>query len=340
MEFYKNFQIGTIVWAYYLEHSTEEQMQADIDEIRRYIPLKKAYLENHRGLVQVPQEKMRMAKAVFEKNGIETSGCITSTGKVGDRKPSIFDTYCYTDESHRAAYVKIVEELAEVFDEIILDDYFFTACRCEKCIQAKGRKTWAKYRLDLMEDFSKVIVNRAKEINPKMNFIIKYPNWYESWQETGYNPEKQKDIFDMVYSGTETREPVYNHQHLQRYHSYSMVRYLENTAPGRNGGGWIDPGGSGDNITRWLEQADLTMFAKAKELMLFNFEWMAKSLVLPPLGKEFYRVDALMGQAGNPVGVSAYEPFNGQGEDLLYNYLGMMGAAIEPTPYFDEKAPT
>ena len=163
MENYKNFQIGTIVWAYYLIEADEDRMQRDIDLFKSYIPLKKAYLENHRGLIDVPQEKMRLAKAVFERNGIETSGCITSTGLVGERKPSIFDTYCYTRKEDRDAYVKIVEELAEVFDEIILDDYFFISCRCDKCIEAKGKRTWSEYRLDLMEDFSRVITKRAKE---------------------------------------------------------------------------------------------------------------------------------------------------------------------------------
>ena len=339
MENYKNFQIGTIVWAYYLIEADEDRMQRDIDLFKSYIPLKKAYLENHRGLIDVPQEKMRLAKAVFERNGIETSGCITSTGLVGERKPSIFDTYCYTRKEDRDAYVKIVEELAEVFDEIILDDYFFISCRCDKCIEAKGKRTWSEYRLDLMEDFSRVITKRAKEINPNMNFIIKYPNWYESWQETGYNPEKQKDIFDMVYTGTETREPVYSQQHLQRYHSFSMIRYMDNIAPGRNGGGWIDPFGSEDNMNRWLEQANLTLLAGAKELMLFNFEEMLTNAVFPPLGKELYRIDKLVGMAGRSIGISVYEPYNGDGEDLLYTYLGMGGISFEPTPYFDETAP-
>lgn len=339
MKNYKNFQIGTIVWAYYLIDADEEKIQRDIDYFKSYMPLKKAYLENHRGLVDVPKEKMRAAKAVFEKNGIETSGCITSTGLVGERKPAIFDTYCYTDKSHRAAYVKIVEELAEVFDEIILDDYFFVSCRCEQCIAAKGKRTWSQYRLDLMEDFSKVITSRAKEINSGMNFIIKYPNWYESWQETGYNPEKQKDIFDMVYAGTETREPVYSQQHLQRYQSYSIVRYLENVAPGRNGGGWIDPFGAQDNMTRFLEQANFTLLARAKELMLFNFEEMTKNIAFPPLGNELYRIDEFLEKAGNPIGASVYEPYNGDGEDLLYTYLGMGGIACEPTPDFTADAP-
>lgn len=340
---YENFQVAAYVWAYYLDKASEEQIQRDIDQFRSYIPLKKVYLENHRSTVDVSKEKMKRAREIFEKNGIQVSGGITSTVLVdGERKPSIFDTFCYTNEKHRKRYLGIVEDLASVVDEIILDDFFFTACRCEDCIKAKGNKSWSQYRLDLMEDFSKQIVKRAKEVNPNLNFIIKYPAWYKSYHETGYNPEKQRDIFDMIYTGTETREPVYNAQHMQRYHSYSIMRFLENVAPGRNGGGWIDPYGSSDNINRYLEQAEHTMFAKAKELMLFNFEHMLLPEInaLPALGKDLYRVDRLVGAAGKPIGVSVYEPLNSDGEDHVYNYLGMGGIALEPVPYFDEKAST
>ena len=340
MEAYRHFQLAAYVHSYYVEKASEEQIQKAIDYYQHYVHLGKVYIENHRGLVDVPVEKLRRVKALFEKNGIQTAGGITATVLVnGERKPSYYDTFCYTDEAHRERFVAIVRDIASVFDEIILDDFFFTSCTCEKCIEAKGKQSWKEYRLNLMEDFARVITQEARKVNPKMNFIIKYPNWYESYQECGYNPGKQKDIFDMVYTGTETRDPQYSDQHLQRYLSYSMIRLMENIAPGRNGGGWIDPFGSFHNMNYYLEQANLTMLAKAKELMLFNFEVMENTALLPALGHELSRMDAMVGKLGKPVGVSAWEPFDGDGEDQLYNYLGMGGIAIEPTPYFDEQAP-
>lgn len=340
MKAFKNFKLASYIYAYYLDRVTDEEILHGIEYFKKYIHLDKVYIENHRGNTDIPVERLKQVKALFEQNGIECSGGITSTVMLnGEPKPSYFDTFCYTDPAHRAEYLRIVRELASVFDEIILDDFFFTACRCEMCIEAKGNRSWAEYRLDLMEQFSKEIVALAKEVNPKMNFIIKYPNWYEAYQETGYNPGKQKDIFDMIYTGTETRDPFYDAQHLQRYESYSIIRLLENTAPGRNGGGWIDQGGSGDNMSRWLEQANLTLFAKARELTLFNFDTLTDSPSLPPLGQELYRIDELVGKMGNPVGVSAWEPFDADGEDQAYNYLGMCGVNVEPTPYFNENAP-
>ncbi len=339
MEPYKHFKLAAYVFAYYLNEADEAQIQQAIDYYRHYVHLDKVYIENHRGLVDIPVEKLRSVKALFEKNGIETSGGITSTVLVnGQRKPSYYDTFCYTDPAHRERYIQIVRDVASVFDEIILDDFFFTSCTCEMCIEAKGKRSWQEYRLGMMEEFARVIVAEAKQVNPGVNFIIKYPNWYESFQECGYNPGKQKDIFDMIYTGTETRDPQYSQQHLQRYLSYSIIRLMEHTAPGRNGGGWIDPYGSSANMNFYLEQANMTMLAKAKELMLFNFSVMENTTLLPALGHELARMDKMVGQLGNPVGVAAWEPFDGDGEDQLYNYLGMGGIAVEPSPYFDENA--
>lgn len=62
MDKYKNFGIGTIVWAYYLLDADEERMQKDIDYFKSVMPLNKAYLENHRGLVDVPNTGLTLWK--------------------------------------------------------------------------------------------------------------------------------------------------------------------------------------------------------------------------------------------------------------------------------------
>ena len=306
----------------------------------RFLPLSKVYVENHRGTTDIPVKRLKEIRTLLEEYGIRVSGGITSTVLVGGKpKPALFDTFCYTDPAHRQEYLRIVRENAAVFDEIILDDFFFTSCRCEMCIAAKGKKSWKDFRQEQMKAFSEEIVAEAKRVNPRMNFIIKYPNWYESYQATGYNPWIQKDIFDMIYTGTETREPFYAAQHLQRYESYSLMRLLENTAPGRNGGGWIDLGGSSDNISRFLEQAEFSFLGGARELTLFNFPSMLTSPVLPALDGRLRRVDAFLDRAGKPLGMKVWEPFDAEGEDQLISYLGMCGAALEPVPEFPEDAP-
>ncbi|MDR3209533.1 MAG: hypothetical protein LBT36_02780 [Oscillospiraceae bacterium] len=335
-----SYKLATYLYAPYLAAATPEDIEKGIEYFEKHCPLDKVYLEPHRDLSDVPEDKILAAKALFAKHGIETAGGITATVQMaGHEKKNIFSTFCYTDPAHRERYMEIVEYTARLFDEIILDDFFFTSCRCPMCIDAKTAqgKSWARYRLDLMEDVSRECVARAKKINPKLKFVIKYPNWYESYQECGYNPDKQKDIFDGIYTGTETRGPKYNAQHLQRYMSYSLVRYLENTAPGRNGGGWIDTYGL--DTDGYVEQAELTLFAKAEELMLFNFEDMKDSVYLAALGHKLGRVNSIIPQLGNPVGVPVYDPQDSDGEDQLYNWLGMLGLPFEPTPRWTPDAP-
>ena len=341
MENYRNFDLTSYVYAYYIKDATDEQINKDIDHFLSYAPLKKVYIENHRGRVSISKERMLQVKDIFESRGIKTSGGIVPTGNTGERKPSIFDSFCYTDKKERALFLSYIKELAEEFDEIILDDFFFTACRCDQCIAAKGNRSWAEYRIDLMNEVSRDMVKMAHDINPKLNFIIKYPAWYKSYFETGYNPGIQKDIFDEVFTGTETRLPDYDMQHFQRYHSYSIIRWMENAAPGKNGGGWIDSGGSGHSANVFLEQVECTVFAGAKEIMLWNFADFVKhdNLNLPPVGKDLQRMDKIMDKVGKPVGTAVYEPFNSDGEDMIYNYYGLRGLSFEPTPYFDMDAP-
>ena len=47
---------------------------------------------------------------------------------------------------------KIVEYTAGMFDEFLLDDFFFTACRCKDCIREKGDRTWVEFRAAAFPD--------------------------------------------------------------------------------------------------------------------------------------------------------------------------------------------
>ena len=114
-----------------------------------------------------------------------------------------------------------------------------------------------------------LVMKPARAVNPNVKVTIKYPNWYDHFQNLGFNLETQPKYFDRIYTGTETRDPVYSNQHLQQYHGYSIFRYFENIKPGGNGGGWVDSGGL-RHLDRYAEQLWLTLFAKAPEITLFD----------------------------------------------------------------------
>ncbi|MGD2094953.1 MAG: hypothetical protein PVH77_08110, partial [Phycisphaerales bacterium] len=218
-----------------------------------------------------------------------------------------------------------------------------------------------------------LIIKPARAVNPNVKMVIKYPNWYEHFQGLGYNLETEPKIFDALYTGTETRDPIRSNQHLQQYHGYLIFRYLENIKPGDNDGGWVDTGGS-QYMDRYAEQLWLTLFAKAPEIMLFDFrqmlrpirdssraEWQGKKTsfdfdeMMKPIkledgttvkpttfaraaGYTFEQVDRFLGKLGEPVGVKSYKPYHSTGEDFVHNYLGMCGIPMDLVPEFPTDA--
>jgi hypothetical protein len=346
---------------------TLERFEKDFAFFEKHLKVSKVYLETHRDDMDVTRDKLLLLKKFFEDRGIKVSGAITTTFMKTIKNKQLIDetgifgcggtilgesaravrpekgskrawaTICYTDEAQRRRLKEISEFTASIFDEIILDDFYFTNCTCPSCIEAKGGKSWEQFRLELMTEVSEnIVIKPAKAVNPGVNYIIKYPNWYESYQYTGYNTETQPLLFDEVYTGTETRDTDHGPQHLPRYGSYSIVRWFENVKPGKCGGGWIDQWHSIQNLAYWLEQAFLTYFAKGRELTLFCYSWLVDTVYIPPLGHELEHLDAVIGLTGKPVGIPVYEPHHAHGENHLYDYLGMAGLAFEPQPSFPE----
>ena len=304
--------------------------------IEKHINVGKVYLETYRHGVTIERQQIEKIIAFFKGKGIETSGGITTDGPPDGEGG--FDPLCYTRSSTRKLLKEVAEFTASLFDEIILDDFYFTNCRCSSCIEAKKNRSWKDFRLDLMREVSEnIIVGPAKKVNPKVKMVIKFPNWYEHFQEAGYNLEKEPHIFDAVYTGTETRNPMYTQQHLPKYLSYFNMRYIENVAPGRNGGGWYDPYECSYNLTSYAEQAYLTLFAKAKEAMMFSLGSLLHpefSLCIPVNGQIFADMDDYLGVLGEPTGTACYLPYHSHGEDYLHNYIGMLGIPLEPYPEY------
>ncbi len=370
-EGYENFKVAIYAPAQNVQMMSEPNwLKENWEIISRQVKVDKIYLETHRDVILVDEETINEAKKFFESKGIEVAGGITYTIMESNR----FKTFCYSNPEQRRRAREVAEYTARLFDEIILDDFFFTNCKCKSCIKAKGKKSWTQFRLELMDEAAReLIVNPAKAVNPKVKMVIKYPNWYEHYQGCGYNLETEPKIFDGIYAGTETRDPVYTDQHLQQYQSYLIMRYLENIKPGGNGGGWVDTGAI-QYMDRYAEQLWLTLFAGAREITLFNFGRMLQPIpeelradwhgtktsfdfdeMMQPIkledgttikpgtmaraaGYAIEQVDDFLGKLGKPIGVKSYKPYHSTGEDFLHNYLGMCGIALDLEPEFPTDA--
>lgn len=330
--------------------------------IRSQLHVDKVYLETYRSRQLADEALVADIKKFFQAQGVEVSGAICFS----DDDNGQFASFTYTKPEDRA-YVKHVSEMtARLFDEIILDDFFFANTKKPSDIAAKGDQSWTGFRVKTMDEVSReLVVNAARAVNPKVKMIIKFPNWYEHFQGNGYDLAEQPKIFDEIYTGTETRDPVATDQNLQQYEGYEIMRYFDEIAPGRNGGGWVDTFDI-KYVDRYSEQLWLTVFGKAKEMTLFNYgplletategqrpwkgdatnvNWSKivaraknKPIFASVAGEALDQIKPFVGKLGNPIGIASYRPVHAVGEDFLHNFLGLIGIPIELYPTFPDKA--
>ena len=364
---YDNFKVSIYTRAYEVQNMTDPAwLDSTWNIISSQMKVDKIYLETHRDLNIVKADDMKRIIKFFKDRGVEVAGGITYTISEANN----FQTFCYKNPEERAKAKEIIELTASLFDEIILDDFFFTDCKCDYCVEAKGDRSWTDYRLELMDDAAmNVILGPAKKVNKNVKVIIKYPNWYDHFPALGFDLDFGPKHFDGIYTGTETRDAVRSNQHLQPYESYLIWRYFDNLNPGHNGGGWVDTGGM-RYMERYSEQLWLTVFAKAPEMTFFDYRQMLGALrssyrgpwqdaggtsfnydeMMKPVninGKEvtpttmaraagytMEQVDRTIGLIGNPVGVKSYKPYQSTGEEFLQNYFGMIGIPMDIVPEF------
>ncbi|MEM1582385.1 MAG: permease [Candidatus Bathyarchaeia archaeon] len=346
---YKNFNVAIYCRIYDVLRMTDPiWLEKSFSEINRFIKFNKVYIETFRDMILADKETLLKIKDFFERKGIRVSGGICTV--MNERE--WMRTFCYSNPDHVDKIKEIVAYTSEIFDEVILDDFFFTNCKCELCVKQKGEESWTKYRLKILVKTAEELIRVAKKVNPKVNLIIKYPNWYEHYQFLGYDLDVESKIFDMIYTGTETRDPEYTYQHLQPYQSYLIMRYLENVKPGKNGGGWVDPFAR-RVMDLFAQQIRLTLFAKAKEITLFCYDVLIRpakgidgsqnviSTVAHVAGNTLEDIDAILHHLGQPIGVPCYKPYNSSsGEDFLPNYFGMMGVPLDLRPDFPRNEKT
>ena len=367
---FKNFKVSTYIRAQDVARMEDDKfLKSTWETVSSQVDLDKIYIETHRDAFTVPEKTLLKVKKFFQTKGLEVGGGITYTRS----EPTDFETYSYARPVERQQVREVAEFTAKHFDDFILDDFFFIDLKNDDEIAAKGSKSWTDYRLRLMADAGReLVVEPAKKVNPKVKVIIKYPNWYDHFHGLGFNLEEEPLYFDGLWTGTETRDPA-SAQHLQNYLSYNIVRYFDNIAPGKNGGGWVDAGGINMSMDRYAEQLHLTMLSKTPEIILWNYMQLNDVMITPqmraswqdagdnsfrydemvaPFTKDgktvtpstmarfanvtLHQTDRLVGQLGHPVGLVSYKPYHSSGEDFLQNYLGMIGLPMDMHPQWKD----
>jgi hypothetical protein len=365
---YKNFKVTVFIPVQVVERMGRDPawMESGWKQISGRLHVDKVFIENYRSGTVADDATLDRVKQFFQSHGVQVAGGMALLAPGGGGQ---FQTLDYTNSKDRALVEKASAQAARHFDEFILDDLFFTNTKSESDIAAKGKRDWDDFRMQMMDEVSRdLILKPALAANPKVHVIIKFPNFYPSFQGMGFDLEQQPKIFPEIWTGDETREPLTTDQQLQQYESYEIFRYFENIAPGRNGGGWVDPIAMG-YIDRYAEQLWDTILAKAPAINLFEYSDLLRlaepgdrtAWQMQPTSFDFFEmvrdccgfpgspgakhplladaaayalrgVDKVAGELSTPVGLSAYRPYHSSGEDFVHEVLGMAGIPIEMVP--------
>jgi len=336
--------------------------------------LTKVYIESFRNDYQADSNVLVNARVQFRKAGFEVAGCV-STEEVG--RPSLAGfkdppcepatnltlnttESCYADLTTQERLGRIFRFTASIFDEIIIDDYWFTICACPACNQGRTSQTvtvqgqshpveddsWQAYRRELMLRISEAfILTPARDVNPNVKVVLKFPNWYDKYPYRGYDPARQTPDFDEIWVGTETRnitDPVYGG--IPQYQAYFLRRWLEGIGAAKTGGGWYD--WIACTPQTYLEQARQTVLGGAAESVLFCYGGMrlspseAEMSILRANMTDLWKV-AEQVRTRQPIGAAAYKPVNSDPckEINVFSFVGMLGIPLAPCHEFPFDAP-
>jgi hypothetical protein len=302
--------------------------------------LKRVYLETYRDGYTADKETLVSAKKELEKEGFLVSGCVTTTHFSDKAKynESLSASGCYTDKTGNRNMKKVFEMTASIFDEIIIDDWFFTNCRCKDCEKGKKTRNWNEFRSRIISEAAKkYIIEPAKKVNPKVKIILKLPNWYQDYYDKGYDLKRLLPLFDEIAVGTETRD--YKTGRYLPVHGSMLMKYIKTLAPEKTKRAWFDIYQCDEKI--FVEQAYQSLLGGAEEIILFCAGILPQPSMRPLVEALLEVTDKIdrLSNFKNIFSIPVIREANTYGETNLHQYLLMLGAPAFLTPFgkFREK---
>ena len=319
---------------------TEEGVSKAIDWCKK-TGVTHVFIETFRSRYTAERRTLERAKSRFESEGFEVSGCVTTT-QVGKISTGWNLISCYTNTGTQKSLQEIFEYTASMFDEIMIDDFLFTDCQCDECKKARGDRTWADYRCELMVGVGRErVLGPARAVNPNVKIIIKYPQWYDNFHNRGYEVSRQTADYDRIWVGTETRD--YDNKRWGgkvQYEAYYIMRWLGEIGGLKTGGGWFDPYGTTEDT--YVEQARQTVLADAREMLLFCYGSLLRNTGCGNVEKLRTEIPGLFKLAAlvrnrSIRGILAPKPPNSDAynEQYVFDFVGMLGLPLVPTAKID-----
>jgi hypothetical protein len=314
--------------------------------VLRGMGITKVCLEVYRGGLVVEQAQLERVRDFLRGHGFEVVGGIATVpgGDFGVRQKGPLGWFNWQNPKTQNDLKRVVRMAAAVFDEFIVDDFLCTGDVSDESKAAKGDQAWSEYRRDLLVRLStEVFITPAREVNPDITMVIKYPQWYDRFHLFGYDVAREPALFDRVWVGTETRGAwTQRFGFVQPYEGFINYRWIAGLSQGKIGGAWFDHGDC-DGLD-FLEQAYQTVLAGAPEIVFFNYGNLAQGHDGHALIRRDFEVLADLAKAvrAHPVtGVAAYKPPHSDAGGDLYvmDFVGMLGVPLVPTAVFPANAP-
>ena len=326
--------------------ATDEAVRTLAWETIQRMGITKLYIEVYRGGNVVLPEHLIFVRNWLCGKSIEVVGGIATVpgGDFGVRQKGRLGWFNWQNKKTQRDIEKVIRMAAGIFDTFIVDDFLCTGDLSEESKAAKGNRSWGEYRRALLTELAKsILVEPARQVNPAITMIVKYPQWYDRFHLFGYDTQTLPRIFDKVWVGTETRgRKTQRFGFVQPYEGFVNYRWLADVAGNKIGGAWFD---HGDCLEYdFLDQAYMSVLAGAPELVFFNFNNIMQEH--PDHEKVIAEFDQLAELATfvreHPViGIPAYKPPNSDpgGDMYIMDFLGMLGIPLVPVHEFPVSAP-
>ena len=343
-----------------IQHGSDPVERARMIAEIQAVGAKKVFLETWRGGGWVEPDLLREVKEAFEAEGFETA---TGIMPVRGRDPLLEGTddwdshktlggnsrwgadICYSRPWSREEIERALKIGASVFDEYIIDDALCTQCTCTYCREQRGDRTWNEYRRDLLLEVSRdSLVGAAREVNPNIKMILKFPQWYERLADFGYDTARQPGDFDATWIGTETRDPdTPDYGYTPQYEAFFNVRWHDDAEPNLEGA-WFDYIECDPTI--YVEQAFQSVLGGVKNLTLFCYTdtlFRGNGYMLAALRDSMPRLEAIADAIDDvePTGVIAVRPHHAPSaaDGYIFDALGMIGMPLVPRADWPEETP-
>lgn len=294
-------------------------------------------LESYRGGVVISEEWLEALRDFLQARGLVVLGGIMplegdSFGKRAEGVETRQATFCYSDEETVTALEAEIRKLARLFGQVVLDDGFFTSCRCAACAEARGNDDWGVMRRKLLTRVAERWVRAAHEENSNVCVTVKFPQYYDRYARFGYDVVRFPQVFDAVWQGTETRDPdTLDFGYTEPYQGYFNLRWMQLCAGDKFESAWFDFYDCNDQ--QFYHQAVTTCLGGARHITVFCYDrQLFNGSRMNRLVTALPRLETLQSAAASPQGVHVIKPPNRSGgQDLfLFDYLGMLGIPCVP----------